>query len=338
MKRAQNRIAESRSTLPVVSVIGALVAVAIGAFGMGLGRDVFVSVEWWVLVCILVVSTMLMVELNNANSLIRIYSRMVSCSFLLLTLMATFLFPSLRGAVVGLSFIVSYTFFLRAYQDRTAVGSIFAAFLALGAGSLFFAQLLYFVPLFWLLMGIRLNALSWRTFFASLFGLVTPYWLVAPYFLYTQDYLTPMNHFLCLGEFLPLQTVFSLEGPLVAPFFTDPVLLLTPHGSVLAPIFTLCFVLLLTFVGIIHFLRQSSSDKLRTQMVYEMFIIVTLAIILFIVLQPQHLNFLLRLLIINTATLIGHFLALTRTKLTNVAFFLILALTFLFTGYNLFFS
>ena len=52
----------------------------------------------------------------------------------------------------------------------------------------------------------------------------------------------------------------------------------------------------------------------------------------------RHLPFLLRLLIINTAPLIGHFLALTRTRFTNIAFFVIVAVTFLLTAYNVVFS
>lgn len=322
----------------MVAIIAAVIAIATGAIAMQLGTDVFRSVLWWEQVLVLAVSTMLMVELNNANSLIRIFSRMVSCSFLLLTLMASFLFPSLRGGIVGLSFITFYLFFLHAYQDRQAVGSIYAAFLAIGVGSLFFVQILYFVPLFWLLMAIRLLAFSGRTFAASLLGLLTPYWLLTPYFLYTLDYATPLAHFAALAQFKPLSQVFSLSGPLVAPIFTDPVLLITPHSSLLAPLFTLGFVLLLAFTGIIHFLRNSSSDKLRTQMVYEMFIIILFFNLVFIILQPQHLPFLLRLLIINTAPLIGHFLALTRTRFTNIAFFVILAITLLMTGYNIIFS
>lgn len=337
-KRLQNKIAESRMTLSTVAVIATLIAVAIGAFGMQLGDGFYRSVLWWEQVLVLIVSTMLMVELNNANSLIRIFSRMVSCSFLLLTLMAAFLFPSLRGGLVGLSFIVFLLFFLHAYQNRQAVGSIYTAFLALGVGSLFFVQILYLVPLFWLLMAIRLLALSWRTFFASLLGLLTPYWLLMPYYFYILDYQTPLDHFTALGTFMPLHEVFSLSGPLVAPIFTDPALLLTPHSSVLAPLFTLGFVILLAFTGIVHFLRHSSNDKLRTQMVYEMFIIITLGILLFIILQPQHLPYLLRLLIISTAPLIGHFIALTRTKFTNVAFILIVTVTFLLTAYNIVYS
>ena len=162
--------------------------------------------------------------------------------------------------------------------------------------------------------------------------------LLAPYYLYTLDYTTPLAHFMALAQFKPLDQVFSLSGPLVAPIFSDPALLITPHSSVLAPLFTLGFVLLLAFTGIIHFLRHSSNDKLRTQMVYEMFIITLLFNLVFIILQPQHQPFLLRLLIINTAPLIGHFLALTRTRFTNIAFFVIVAITFLLTGYNIIYS
>ena len=322
-------------TFSVVAIIAAIIAIAIGAITMRLGTDFYRSVLWWEQLLVLAVSTMIMVELNNANSLIRIFSRMVSCSFLLLTLMAAFLFPSLRGGLVGLSFVAFYLFFLQAYQDRQAVGSIYAAFLSLGIGSLFFVQILYFVPLFWLLMAIRLLAFSGIT--TNFYKTHTDSYL-APYYLYTLDYTTPLAHFMALAQFKPLDQVFSLSGPLVAPIFSDPALLITPHSSVLAPLFTLGFVLLLAFTGIIHFLRHSSNDKLRTQMVYEMFIITLLFNLVFIILQPQHLPFLLRLLIINTAPLIGHFLALTRTRFTNIAFFVIVAITFLLTAYNIVFS
>ena len=73
MKRLQNKIAESRMTLSFVSVLGFLICIACGAIGMQLGNTVFSNVAWWEQVLILAVSTMLMVELNNANSLIRIY-------------------------------------------------------------------------------------------------------------------------------------------------------------------------------------------------------------------------------------------------------------------------
>lgn len=314
VKRLQNRIAESRMTLPLVAVYGILACVVCGHVVMGLDSNMWQSKEWLSLAAVIALSTLLMIELNNSNSLIRIYSRMVSCSFLFLTLMPTFQFVSLRGGLVQLAFIIFYLFFLRAYQDKQDVGHIFTAFLAIGVASIWFVQILYFVPLFWLLMGIRVQAFSAKTLFASLFGLVTPYWFLLVYFLYHVDYETPIRHFLALGQFAKPADIFVLSE----------------HQLV-----SVVFVILLAFTGMIHFLRQSSNDKLRTQMVYELFIIVTLYTIAFLVLQPQHYDFLFRILVINTATFIGHFIALTHTKITNVAFIVILLTTLLLTVYNL---
>ena len=55
----------------------------------------------------------------------------------------------------------------------------------------------------------------------------------------------------------------------------------------------------------------------------------------FILLQPQHYDVLIRILIINTAPLVGHFLALTHTRQTNIVFFVIIVATLIVTGYNL---
>ena len=71
-KRIQNRIAESRWTQAYVVSAAALVWVIAGIYN----PSVIVPG-----ICLLL-STYLMMELNNANALIRIYSRMVSCSFI----------------------------------------------------------------------------------------------------------------------------------------------------------------------------------------------------------------------------------------------------------------
>ena len=288
IRRLQNKIAGSHWALPLTAIYGVAIVVALGA----------IEQQMWAQTALLVLSTLLMVELNNANALIRIYSRMVSCSFLVLTLMAAFLFPSIEGGIVGM-----------------AVGPIYTAFLALGIASLFFVQIFYFVPLFWLLMAVRLQAFSLRTFCASLLGLITPYWFLAVYFLYQADYDTPQRHFAELVR------------------FAQPAIIDIPqHTHQLA---TFAFIVVLTFTGIIHFLRQRSKDKLRTQMIYELFLAVTLFTVVFLILQPQHNDFLLRILIIHTAVFIGHFVSLTHTKITNIAFIAILVLTLAMTVFNL---
>jgi hypothetical protein len=58
----------------------------------------------------------------------------------------------------------------------------------------------------------------------------------------------------------------------------------------------------------------------------------------FIVLQPQHYDCVLHIMIVNTAPLIGHFIALTRTRLTNIFFITLMIVALLITAYNLWIS
>ena len=88
IKRTQNRVAESRLTLSAVMVYAIAVWLAGGLLQQQL---------WPQLVCFLL-STYLMVVLNNSNALIRVYSRTISCSFIILTCAANFLFSSFAGA------------------------------------------------------------------------------------------------------------------------------------------------------------------------------------------------------------------------------------------------
>ena len=89
-KRIQNRIAESRWTQAWVVSAAMLVWIVAGLHSLTVVAPG---------VCLLL-ATYLMMELNNANALIRIYSRMVSCSFIVLATMAVFMFPSIRSSIV----------------------------------------------------------------------------------------------------------------------------------------------------------------------------------------------------------------------------------------------
>ena len=88
-KRLQNKIAASRFSLPVTATLAALVWVAVG----------FIMDNIWAQFAFTIISTLLMVELNNRNSLMRTYSRMVSCSFLVLITMASLPNPSMKASI-----------------------------------------------------------------------------------------------------------------------------------------------------------------------------------------------------------------------------------------------
>ena len=97
----------------------------------------------------------------------------------------------------------------------------------------------------------------------------------------------------------------------------------------------MAYVAVLSLTGIIHFVRNSYKDKIRTRMLYEMFITMVVVTMVFMVLQPQHSEKIMGILIVSAEPLTGHFLALTSTKVTNIAFIVILATTLIITAINI---
>ena len=86
-KRRQERFALSRFALPVTAIYGALATLAAGV----------IEQELWLQTAALFAATIMMVFLNNRYSLIRVYSRMVSCSYLVLILWLVFYFHQSKG-------------------------------------------------------------------------------------------------------------------------------------------------------------------------------------------------------------------------------------------------
>ena len=304
VKRLQNKIAESRMTLSFTAVYAVLVFLASGLVGKNL---------WFEFAC-LAVSTYLMVEFNNVNALLRVYSRMISCAFLVLACAANYLFASPSAALVQACFAAFYLIVFNAYQERTASGVTFYAYLFIGVASTVFVQILFFVPLLWILHATNVLSMSWRNFWASVLGLIAPYWFVGAYLVYTGQPEVFVQHFTHLALFAPLFQYQEIDHNRIATFL---------------------FVALVSLIGIIHYLRSSRNDKIRNRMIYEMVIVVDLFTIACIVLQPQHADNLLPILIINTAALIAHFITLTRTAATNIVFCVLLLASVLLTVCNL---
>lgn len=305
MKFLQNTVSESRMALPCTAVYAICIWLLAG----------LLQENWWIQFAIFAVCTYLMVELNNANALLRIYSRMVSCTFLVLSCTACFMFGSLSGAVTELCIIASYYTLFHSYQDKRATGWTYYTFLLLGLSSMVCVHIVFFLPLLWLLMASKIQSLSWRAFFASLLGLTTPYWFAGVYFIFTEDYETPMGHFSKLGEFGIPFDFSQLSVPQLI-------------------VYVFMFVLALT--GIIHYIRTRYRDKIRIRMLFDCFIFTDLLTFLLLALQPQHYDMLMRLIIINTSPLLAHFIALTHTRWTNIAFYVITVAALIVTALCLF--
>lgn len=303
-KRFQNIVAESRVTLPFFIVLAIAVCVKMG----------MVEQHLWVQTACLALSTYLMIELNNVNQLLRVYSRTVSAMFLLLSSVACFLYPDLQVSIITLCSVAIYVSLFHCYQLRLSAGWVFYGFLCVGLASLVFVQYLYFIPFLWGVMIFNLRTMRARSFFASLLGVITPYWFTGAYLVYAGDPEWLLRHFAQLGEFAPL---FDYSG-------------VTEQQLV-----TFAFVALCALTGIIHYVRNGYADKIRTRMFFQVFVVMDLCALTFIVLQPQHYHLLMAFIIVNTSPLLAHFITLTHTWITNIAFYLLLLVSFAIIAYHL---
>mgnify|MGYP004454249149 FL=1 len=302
-KRFQNRVAESRISLPATGVYAFIVCLLGGMFGE----------HMWIQFALLAVSAFLMMELNNSNALIRIYSRMVSCSFIALAVMAYFLFVDIKCGIVQTCFIAFYLFLFSTYQSRASVGRVFYAFAMLGLASIYYVQILYFVPVIWVLMATNIMNGCARIYVASLLGLLVPYWFAAGYYAFTDQLSLFDDHLSVLLSFEP-QSAW-LDVPLVQ-------------------IVTIAFVALLAIVGMVNFRINNYRDKIRTRMLFDFFSVMIVFTLIFMVFQPTNMHFLLAILIVSASPLIGHFISLTNSLVTNLVFCLMLVATLALTVCN----
>lgn len=283
-----------------------------GALVWGLSL-LFRGGAWPQLVCF-AVSCYLMVELSNANALLRVRSRMVTATFIALSCAASPLFASFTGTFVQLCFIIAMLLLFLTYQRPDSVGRIYYAFLFVGLSSMAFVQVLYFVPLLWLLMATQLQSFSIKGLSATLLGLITPYWIASVWCLFERDFTPMTEHFAKLAQLAVPYRDMTINIGLLA------VVVLT---------------VVLSITGIVHFWLHSFEDKIRIRLLYGFFTSMLLFGTLLLCLQPQHYEVLIPLLTVFASPLIAHFLTFTQSRLTNIVFIVVGVLTLALIVLNL---
>lgn len=302
--RLQNKIAGSRYALPITLIYGAGIWLLSGLFQRQL----------WPQFTLMLITTLVMVELNNQHALMRTYSRMLSCSFLVLSVSVLSLFMEVENSIVQLCFALTYLYLFRAYQDKTAISSVFSAFFFMSVASIWFIQVLFFVPVWWIALRFYIVGMGWRTFWASLLGLITPYWFVGAYHTYRHTLADLIHHFSSITHFA---TPFDYQH------MTD------------IDIITFCLISLLGIIGMIHFIFNSSKDKIRIRLLFSTFILMMVSTILFILLQPAYYDVLLPLLIVSVSPLIGHYITFTGSRISGIICLSLSVLTLSVTAYQI---
>ena len=270
--------------------------------------------QLWLQFFVFVSTVYLIVEMSNSNALLRIRSRMVSCSFLALSCTVSFLFEYPETQIISLCFTLTCSLLFMSYQDETAVGKTYYAFLFIGVASLAFPKIIYLVPLLWLSMALHIQTISLRTLSASLLGLLTPYWFLGAWLIVKQD-------FSLLNDLLSRLTYFDFP---------------TNYSNLsLGNILTFAFVVVLMSIGIINFWHHSFEDKIKIRQIYGFFTVIGVFCAIWLTIEPYCYTSLMPIIIICTSPLIGHYFVHTSTRLSNISFFLIVGLATILTIFNL---
>ncbi len=261
----------------------------------------------------ILVACYLVEQLNVRQSLLRVASRMTACLLMLFGLATTRLLPTLNGVIVLVVFVVFLLLIFSTYQDSLLRGRVFFAYAMIGVVSLFFVQILFFVPFLWVMMVVWMRSLSLRGFVASIMGIAVPYWFWGIYCLYTLDAMPIASHFVALATFQPL-----CSG------------LFEPHLLTALVVLTI-----VDAIGIAHFLRHSSDDNIKCRMLHFTLMTIGILCLIFLVLQPQHKDYLMYVYMLCTSVMAAHYFTTAEGKAPRYVFLCLMFVVVLATIVNI---
>ena len=292
----RSRIVTGTFTLPAVAAFVALLwlvhGILDGKFWAGLGATAVI--------------TYLLVELNNRNALLRIRSRMMGCTFLVLYSALPFLHDWDTGYVLAGCLLMSYFTLFSAYGESHNSGRVFYAYAFVGLGSLFYPPFALVALAFFISMLFQLRIMSLRNFWASVLGCLLPYWLVGAWQLWRGT----------LGQWV--------DALLQSWHFALPQLQgVSPHA-----LGSFAVVAGLAFIAMMHYKNTAYNDKIKVRMYFYTIITIEVLLILGCVFLSSDHDVMLRLLALNSAPLVGHHLSLARGRGSDIWFYTALCIIF----------
>lgn len=271
------------------------------------------SPETWGGLAATVVMAYVLRELNNRYSLLRVRSKLISSTFLVLMGTLTFLHPLSAGYLPAVCWAGTLTVLFACYQNRVSQAYVFHVFLFVGLGALVFPQMLFLSPFLLFSVSVQMRAMTLRSFFAGVIGVMLPLAI-------REACLVLLHEDTMLYTLHEELTGFSLKG----------------YDSVGEQRFvSFAIVAAITLFAVIHFARTKFNDKIRTRMLYYAILVQELAITGLLVAFPADFDTVFRLLVLNSAPLIAHHLAFAGGRAGNVYFYVVIVLVCLLAAYNI---
>ena len=253
------------------------------------------------------VAVYLLMELNNANVMLRAGSRMMG---LLLTVFFAVSFSVhvfSVGHIVGVLALLAYFFLFASYQNGGR-GFVYVEFMCISLATLFFPAFIFLVPLYWVALAM-IRSFDMKSLCASVLGLLTPYWFVVCYAVLAERLDVFSEHIGMLMEF----ELFDYSS-------------LSLHQIIVVVLALVMFV-----AGGIEFRVHSFLDKTRIRILYDTVLILGSGSFVLLAFLPGYYSALLPIILVNASIVSGHHLAQCFGKVMNV-YTILLILVFLVLG------
>lgn len=207
---------------------------------------------------------------------------------------------SIKESLVALFFVSSYFPFFNAYQQYNSTRNVFNSSLLLSFITLLEPTFWIFIPVFYLGL-FQFRALHLKSFLASLFALIIPYWLIGGFLIYLGN----------IEYFLQFKTIFVFS-------LKDLNVLSIREITV----FGITFIAVLT--SVFHSQADNRGDKVKTRLFLQYSILMLIAF-LFIRLFVQSDNYIYTYLFYLAATpLLARYFTLSRTYFSIVLFYILI--------------
>ncbi len=257
-----------------------------------------------------ILTTVIISETNNLNKIIRIRTRLMAVSWLLLVMCVPAVHSFGAPLVCTCLYAVSIMLLFSVWQTDAPVRPVFHCMLSLGVASLFWAPMLLVSATVFLHVAGTVRSFSWRGFWAGILGLLLPYWFWAVWALWTNSFPRMFSH---------LAGPASWSLPTLADYAQWPVALWLAWGLMALP----------AVVGAIHFLLTVYSDKLRVRSLLRLYLLQALFLQVLFFLLPASWPVVLPMLAVSATPFTAHLFALVRNRLCALFLCLILLCAFL---------
>lgn len=225
------------------------------------------STELWSSMLIQMGIAVFLLYLNQTFVIIRKRSFLPAFFFLLLTGTNSSLFFEPRGSILALSVVINLFFLFSTYQNPNSQKEALNISLIISGISLLWFPIIFLFPLFWYGM-FRFNSLNWKTFFASITGIIIIYLFWFCWSLYQNDLSLFTNKILHFHTIWDIQLFkfnlkdFLILGLLFILFVLSGInIFMAGISEKVKTIFSLRYLYLFTLVVFILFITKAVGEK-----------------------------------------------------------------------------